>query len=121
VADDLERIDRFVDAFVASVDRRRSTPRALKPSIAWTVEPRVVMSPRDAFFARHATLPVQQAIGRISAELVAPYPPGIPVLAPGERITAEAIDGLRDAMADGTQVRYAADASLRTLQVVDES
>jgi lysine decarboxylase len=120
VADDLERVDRLVDALLAVIEKRRSTPRALRPSIAWTVEPQVVMSPRDAFFARHATLPAQQAIGRISAELVAPYPPGIPVLAPGERITAEAIDGLRDAMADGTQVRYAADASLRTLQVVEE-
>jgi len=121
LADDRERVDRFVAAFATSLERHRRAPRTLRPSIAWSVEPQVVASPRDAFFAPHATLPVQQAIGRVSAELVAPYPPGIPVLAPGERISAEAIDGLREAMSHGTQVRYAADPSLRTLQVVDES
>jgi len=42
------------------------------------------------------------------------------VLAPGERITLEAVEGLREAMADGTQVRYAADRTLETLQVVAE-
>jgi arginine decarboxylase len=120
IADDAERVDRFVSAFIASVERRRAAPRQVRPSIAWTVEPDVVTSPRDAFFARHVTLPVQEAIGRVSAELVAPYPPGIPVLAPGERISADAIDGLRQAMAEGTQVRYAADPSLRTLQVIAE-
>ena len=76
------------------------------------------MSPRDAYFAAHETVPADEAIGQVSAELVAPYPPGIPVLAPGERITAAAVAGLRDAQADGTQVRYAADPTLRTFQVV---
>jgi len=56
----------------------------------------------------------------VSAELVAPYPPGIPVLAPGERITSEAVEGLRWVMADGTQVRYAADRTLATVQVVSD-
>jgi lysine decarboxylase len=88
------------------------------PSISWTVDPDVVMSPRDAYFAAHRTVAAMDAIGCVSAELVAPYPPGIPVLAPGERITAAAVDGLRQAMADGTQVRYAADPTLASLQVV---
>ncbi len=118
LADDLATVDRFVDALEASVRLRRGTPRSVRPSISWTVRPQVVIPPRDAFFARHETLPAEVAIGRVSAELVAPYPPGIPVLAPGERITAEALEGLRQAMADGTQVRYAADRTLLTLQVV---
>jgi hypothetical protein len=42
------------------------------------------------------------------------------VLVPGERITGEAVEGLRKAMADGTQIRYAADCTLRTFQVVKE-
>ena len=79
------------------------------------------MSPRDAYFSPHRTLPADESIGRVSAELVAPYPPGIPVLAPGERITGEAVSGLRQAMADGTQVRYAADRTLRTFQVVADA
>jgi lysine decarboxylase len=121
INDDQGSVDQFVDAVVASVERHRGAPRPVLPSISWTVEPDVVLSPRDAYFAPHETVPVDNAIGQVSAELVAPYPPGIPVLAPGERITQAAIDGLRDAMADGTQVRYAADPTLATLQVVAAS
>ncbi len=118
MADDLESVDRLVDAVEASAERHRSAPRSVRPSIAWTLQPQVVTAPREAFFAAHRSLPAEEAIGRVSAELVAPYPPGIPVLAPGERITGEAVEGLRRAMADGTQVRYAADRTLRTFQVV---
>ena len=118
--DDLASIDRFVDGIAAAIERERSRPRPVLPSISWTVVPQVVISPRDAFFAPHSTVPAADAIGRVSAELVAPYPPGIPVLAPGERITREAVEGLRQAMADGTQVRYAADRTLATFQVVSE-
>jgi lysine decarboxylase len=118
--DDLETVDRFVDAVRGAVERERSAPRPVLPSISWTVEPQIVLPPRDAFFAPHVTVPAEQAIGRVSAELVAPYPPGIPVLVPGERITGEAVEGLRKAMADGTQIRYAGDRTLRTFQVVEE-
>jgi arginine decarboxylase len=116
--DDLATVDRFVDALVASIERRRAAPRKVLPSISWTVEPDVVLSPREAYFAPHETVSADEAVGRVSAELVAPYPPGIPVLAPGERITGDAIEGLRQALLDGTQVRYAADRTLRTFQVV---
>ncbi len=118
INDDLASVDRFVDGVIEAIERERSTPRSVLPSISWTVDPQVVISPREAFFAPHVTVAADAAIGRVSAELVAPYPPGIPVLAPGERITSEAVEGLRQAMADGTQVRYAADRTLATFQVV---
>jgi arginine decarboxylase len=121
LADDRQAVDRLVDGVRAAAERRRGAPRRMRPSISWTVQPQTVIPPRDAFFARHVTVPAERAIGRVSAELVAPYPPGIPVLAPGERITPEAVEGLREAMADGTQVRYAADPTLRTFHVVAES
>jgi lysine decarboxylase len=120
VNDDLASIDRFVDGISAAIERERSTPRPVLPSISWTVVPQVVISPREAYFAPHLSMSTEQAIGQVSAELVAPYPPGIPVLAPGERITREAVTGLLQVMADGTQVRYAADRTLATLQVVSE-
>jgi arginine decarboxylase len=116
--DDLASVDRLTDGLSEAIERERSTPRPVRPSISWTVEPKVVMSPRDAFFAPHLTVPADEAIGLVSAEVVAPYPPGIPVLAPGERITSEAVEGVRQVMADGTQVRYAADRTLATFQVV---
>ncbi|HUW16255.1 MAG TPA: aminotransferase class V-fold PLP-dependent enzyme [Actinomycetes bacterium] len=118
MSDDFDSVDRFVDGVRESVERQRDEARPVLPSISWTVDPDVVMSPRDAYFAAHRTVAAMDAIGCVSAELVAPYPPGIPVLAPGERITAAAVDGLRQAMADGTQVRYATDPTLASLQVV---
>jgi arginine decarboxylase len=77
-----------------------------------------VLSPREAFFAPNQTVTADAAIGRVSAELVAPYPPGVPVLAPGELITAEAVAALREVMADGGRIAFAADPTLATFQVV---
>jgi arginine decarboxylase len=57
-------------------------------------------------------------VGRVSAELVAPYPPGIPVLAPGERVTAAALAALLEARDDGVRIGYAADPTLATLAVL---
>ena len=54
----------------------------------------------------------------MSAELIAPYPPGIPVLAPGELVTKEIIAALRAVLRDGGRVAYAADPTLAALQVV---
>jgi lysine decarboxylase len=76
------------------------------------------MSPREAYFAGAESVPIDRAAGRISAELVAPYPPGIPVLAPGEEVTGAALDVLDQARAAGVRVAYAADPTLRTLRVV---
>ena len=58
----------------------------LAVAAAWSIEPESVLAPREAFFARHVSVSAPEAIGRLSAELVAPYPPGVPVLAPGERL-----------------------------------
>ena len=79
-----------------------------------------MLTPREAFFAARESVPVKAAVGRISAELVAPYPPGIPVLAPGEEVTIDAVDALLAARAAGSRIAYAADPSVRTLDVVAE-
>lgn len=76
------------------------------------------MTPREAFFAAQHAVPADDAIGRICAEVVAPYPPGVPVLVPGEVITAEVISWLHTVSARGTRVAYAADPSLATIRVI---
>jgi len=60
----------------------------------------------------------ERAVGRVCAELIAPYPPGIPVLAPGEVVTAEVLAALRGVRADGGRIAYAADPDLATIHVV---
>jgi len=82
--------------------------------------PDVVMTPRDAFLGETETVRLADAQGRIAAELVAPYPPGIPVVAPGERLTADVVAYLRHAAATGCHLQGPADATLHTIQVVKE-
>jgi arginine decarboxylase len=118
MADGRDDVLALTDAIVLSVEGHRGRPRPVSPAAQWTLEPDMVMSPREAYFAPHQRRAAQSAIGRISAELVAPYPPGIPVLAPGERITADALASLLDARAAGVRIAYASDPSLTTLLVI---
>lgn len=118
VADDDVSVGRLVDALAEALERHRGEPRAVVSAAAWNVDPIVVTTPRTAFFAPHESVPTDAAIGRTCAELVAPYPPGVPVLAPGEQVTAAAVEALRTALAHGTRVAYAADPTLRTLRVL---
>jgi arginine/lysine/ornithine decarboxylase len=74
--------------------------------------------PRDAFFGPAEQVPAERAVGRIAAEMVSPYPPGVPVLAPGEVITEEVVEYLRSGVAHGFLISDAADPTLETLRVV---
>ncbi|MDG6103789.1 aminotransferase class V-fold PLP-dependent enzyme [Dactylosporangium aurantiacum] len=75
-----------------------------------------VMLPRDAYFA--FTEQVEDPVGRISAEMVSPYPPGVPAVLPGERFNAAVVDYLRAALAAGMITPDASDPTLRTFRVV---
>ena len=76
------------------------------------------MSPREAFFAPSRVVPLTEAVGAVAAELVIPYPPGIPVLAPGDVVSAEKVEYLRHGAALGMYVSGPADRSLATIRVV---
>jgi lysine decarboxylase len=73
---------------------------------------------RDAYFAQTEMVAAEDAIGRISADLIAPYPPGVAVLAPGEVLTSQIIEGLAASKAAGVRIAYATDPSLSTYRVV---
>jgi arginine decarboxylase len=118
IADDEERIAAFTEVLIAAIERHRGAPRRPAAAAAWMVDPETVLSPREAFFADNETVGADAAVGRVSAELIAPYPPGVPVLAPGELITARALESLREVKAEGGRIAYAADPSLATLQVI---
>ena len=118
VADDADSLKRLTDVLIASIDRRRGRPRQIAKAACWIVEPEVVISPREAFFGETETVPTSEAVGRVSADLIAPYPPGVPTIAPGELVTPEAIAALTEAKATGLRVAYATDPSLATLEVL---
>jgi lysine decarboxylase len=80
----------------------------------------MAVAPRDAFLGRSDVVPVQQSVGRISCESIAGYPPGIPALLPGERITADTVAYLQELVASGARLHGAADPTIATIHVLAE-
>ncbi|MBK1986534.1 aminotransferase class I/II-fold pyridoxal phosphate-dependent enzyme [Sphaerospermopsis aphanizomenoides BCCUSP55] len=76
------------------------------------------ISPREAFFAHSEILPLEETEAKICAEIVCPYPPGIPVLMPGEIITKPAIEYLQQIHSLGGCISGCMDSSLRNLKVI---
>nr|WP_205708687.1 ornithine decarboxylase [Kineococcus siccus] len=97
-------------------DLERLPPTQLPPPGSLELE--TALLPRDAFFGPVEQVPAQEAVGRVAAEVVSPYPPGVPVLTPGEVISAEAVAYLTSGTQAGMLVPDAADATAGTLRVV---
>ncbi|WP_280236797.1 aminotransferase class I/II-fold pyridoxal phosphate-dependent enzyme [Nocardia cyriacigeorgica] len=120
IADDDASIDTLVEAVTAW--RAQIDPAATPPSIRLPSPEQIqlesVMLPRDAFFGPLESVPVAEAAGRIAAEQLTPYPPGIPVVVPGELLDDAVLEYLRSGLAAGMNVPDAADASLDTIRVV---
>jgi arginine/lysine/ornithine decarboxylase len=120
MADDRDTAGRLLaalDALVEAAPGFEKPPRIDFPSYSdLEIEP--VLLPRDAFFGPTEQVPVEQAVGRVCAEQVTPYPPGIPALIPGERINAGVVDYLRSGLAAGMSLPDPADQSLETIKVV---
>jgi arginine decarboxylase len=78
----------------------------------------MAITPRQADRSRHISVPIDAAVGKISAESICPYPPGIPVLIPGEMITPAALDYLRSILALGGELVGCSDPGLEMIKVV---
>ncbi|KUO09751.1 aminotransferase class I/II-fold pyridoxal phosphate-dependent enzyme [Streptomyces sp. DSM 15324] len=119
-ADDDETEKTLHDALTALVEGADSIER--RPAVHLpepaALELEQAMLPREAFFAEVDHVPAERAAGRIAAEMISPYPPGVPAIAPGEVITEEILDYLRSGVDHGVLIPDAADPSVRTLRVV---
>ncbi len=118
VSDEPEWIVQFADLLAGMIDRMRGEPRAMTPLAVWQVTPDVVVTPRVAFFSERRRIPLRDAAGEVSAEQFCPYPPGVPLLAPGERVTEEAIEAIIAAARVG-RVAYNSDPTMETIEVID--
>lgn len=85
------------------------------------IQPDVVMSPQTAFYANKESVPIRQTDGMICAEFVMCYPPGIPILAPGERITKEIIDYILYAGEKGCSLQGTEDPEVAYLKVIKDT
>jgi hypothetical protein len=114
IADDAVTADLVLDA-LTDLTRASELPETapIKLPLLEDLDLETVMLPRDAFFTRTQDIPVTEAVGRICAEQVTPYPPGIPVLFPGERIGRQALDYLVTGVQAGMVVPDATAPQLR--------
>lgn len=95
-----------------------TTPRQTATALSWSISPVTAISIREAYFAETEMVSAENALGRISADLIAPYPPGVAVVAPGEVLTRQIIDGLVESKARGVRIAYATNNNLTTYRVV---
>ncbi|TMK68392.1 MAG: aminotransferase class V-fold PLP-dependent enzyme [Actinobacteria bacterium] len=112
---------RLVEALRRAVDQLHAAgPReheAFAPPPPWG---ELAMGPREAFLGPQEVVPAERAVGRVAAESLAAYPPGVPNVLPGERLTAETLDYVQRALEQGGSLRGASDRKLRTVRVVAE-
>ncbi len=111
-------IDELVQGFTTLVQNYSQPPIPIK-TIPFTSLSPLRLSPRKAYFAETQTIPISKAVGHISAEIICPYPPGIPILMPGEEITQFARDYLQEIVSLGGKISGCSDMSLNTIKVVD--
>jgi arginine decarboxylase len=112
----LERVAGDLDEIVKRISRPGTGDALVRPTKA--LENEMAVSPRDAFLGEATVLPVDEAIGQISCESIAGYPPGIPALLPGERITTEVIAYLRELRDAGARLHGASDPTFATITVL---
>jgi len=117
LADNADDFKVLENALVPILKSLQAPARETQTSLSWSVVPKVGMSIRDAYFADTEFVSAQEAIGRISADLIAPYPPGVAVVAPGEVLTAQIVNGLAATQQAGVRIAYASDSTLATYRV----
>ena len=118
LVDSKEDFNHLATALIPILKSQQKSPRTTATSLSWSVIPTVAISMRDAYFAETEMVSAEKAVGRISADLIAPYPPGVAVVAPGEVLTKLIVQGLATTKAAGVRIAYATDPTLASYRVV---
>jgi arginine decarboxylase len=114
----LLRLAGDLEEVVKRIAREGSTAPIVRPPA--TLRNEMAVAPREAFLGRAEELAVDAAVGRVSCESIAGYPPGIPALLPGERISAETVAYLRELVASGARLHGASDPRFERIHVLIE-
>ena len=116
IGDRPQELERLVSA-LAEI-RRRYQKDASGMLNQEYIDPEVVTSPQEAFYADKTSLPLRETEGCVCSEFVMCYPPGIPILAPGERITKEILDYIEYAKEKGCSMTGPEDPEIKNLNVL---
>jgi arginine decarboxylase len=119
-ADNQATADRVVESLTALAEAHADAQpiEPMQHAALPDLRMETVVLPRDAFLGATEMVPWKKAAGRISAEMICPYPPGIPIVAPGELLTSEVVEYFQQQAAAGVMVEGAADTTLAELRVV---
>ncbi|WP_199617748.1 aminotransferase class I/II-fold pyridoxal phosphate-dependent enzyme [Paenibacillus alkalitolerans] len=115
-----ETIERLINALAAVAGSETGAEEMNNVTVKNPSIPTLALSPRDAFYALTESVPLAEADGRIIAEFIMVYPPGIPILLPGEVISQENIDYIIEHIEIGLPVQGPEDKSLRNVKVIVE-
>ncbi|MGB9679051.1 MAG: aminotransferase class I/II-fold pyridoxal phosphate-dependent enzyme [Thermoanaerobacteraceae bacterium] len=115
LGDNFEDVKYLVDSFKDLVSYEKKNTNFEVGNI---IRPEVIVSPRDAFFGRSKTISIDLADGEISAEMIMAYPPGIPMICPGERITKDIIDKVRFLKKQHCQLQGTEDPNIEHIKVL---
>lgn len=115
--DDMDRLVRGFEEVATHSGLRREDARSSLVTDLLAVRPETVLTPREAFFAAGESVALAQAAGRTAAEAITPYPPGIPLVMPGERLSGDVL-ALLTALRDAGNPISASDPTLGSVKVV---
>ena len=116
IGDRIQDIERLVGALA---DIKRLYSRDGKDLIAGEyIQPELVLSPQEAFYSERKSLTLDESVGQVCGEIVMCYPPGIPILAPGERITREIVDYIQFAKERGCSLQGTEDPEVNHINVI---
>ncbi|GFN21917.1 aminotransferase class I/II-fold pyridoxal phosphate-dependent enzyme [Thermanaeromonas sp. C210] len=120
IGDDWEMAGRLVEAF-RDIARRRSPKNVVRFCPPLPAIPRMLVSPREAFYSQTHSIELEYAEGEISAEAITAYPPGIPLICPGEIITREVIDYVNLLKKEHADLQGPEDPELKYIRVLKDT
>lgn len=121
IGDTDESIDKLIDAFKNISKRFYKNGMTLnREFLKLPPTPEQVQIPREAFYSEKNTIPFEESDGKISGEMIMAYPPGIPIITPGERITREIIDYVKELKEADLHVQGMHDPQLKNINVIEE-
>lgn len=116
IGDRPQELERLVSALAEIRRRYQSDSQGLMSQEY--IEPEIVITPQEAFYAKKKSLPIKESVGHVCSEFVMCYPPGIPVLAPGERITPQILEYIEYAKSKGCSMTGPEDPFIENLNVL---
>jgi arginine/lysine/ornithine decarboxylase len=117
LGDNIENVEALIAA-LKDISAKYKKDKVIKNTVVLET-PEVVVPPREAFYKQRSSMPIEESEGKISGEFFMVYPPGIPILTPGERITKEILKYIRILKEEKAVFTDNSDPEIKTIMVID--